>query len=170
MNIIYHEAQTQRRLHSLTYRLIEELELKILRAPKLNHTNIQEYETEPVFAYFKINLGDPLNGVELDEAYREEIIRELAILWAALWKEGFAAWGFTLYLQTDNTVMITDYSRFGFRMTSGVVPILLPQFQQDPESSVGRLQYFFHNTCFPRNFLEHLAKHNCLPPADCRPQ
>lgn len=170
MNPVYHEAQTQQRLHSLTYRLIEELELKILRAPKLNHANLQGYETEPVFAALKINLGDPLNGIELDESFQEELIRELAILWAALWKQGFAAWAFTLYLQTNNTVMITDYSRFGFRMTSGPVPILLPQFQQDPEGSMYRIKYFFNCSCFPRDFVQHLAKMNCLPPADCLPQ
>jgi hypothetical protein len=170
MNPTYHEAQTQKRFHLLTYRLIEELGLNILRAPRLNEANIQEYETEPVFAFLKINLGDPLNGIELDESFQEMLIRELAILWAALWKEGFAAWGFTLYLQTDNTVMLTDYSRFGFRMTSGVVPILLPQFQQDPESSVHRIKYFFNCSCFPRDFVQRLAAMNCLLPADCLPQ
>lgn len=170
MNPVYHEAQTQRRIHSLTYRLIEELGLKILRSPKLNHVNLQEYETEPVFAFLKINLGDPLNGVDLDESFQDELINELAILWAALWNEGFAAWGFTLYLQTNNTVMITDYSRFGFRMTSGVIPILLPQFQQNPEGSTHRIKYFFNCTCFPRDFIQRLAKLNCLPPADCLAQ
>lgn len=170
MNSRGHEIQTQKRLHNLAYRLIEELGLSILRTPKLNPTNIHEYETEPVFALLKINLGDPLNGSPLDEAFRDELIRELAILWAALWKEGFAAWGFTLYLQPNNTVMLCDYSQFGFRMTSGVVSILLPQFQQDPESSVYLIKYFFDCSCFPRTFIHQLAKLNCLPPAECLPQ
>lgn len=170
MNPVYHEAQTQRRIHDLTYRLIEDLGLQILRTPKLNTTNVHEYETEPVFALFKINLGDPLNGFHIDESFRVQVIRELAILWAALWKQGFAAWGFALYLQPNNTVMLCDYSRFGFRMTSGLVPILLPQFQQDPESSVDLIKYFFDCTCFPRNFIHQLTQLNCLPPAECLPQ
>ena len=167
MNSRVHETQTQKRLHDLTYRVIQDLGLQILRTPQIIQSFPELYETEPVFAFLKINLGDPLNGVELDERFRGELIRELAILWAALWREGFAAWGFTLYLQPDNTVMLLDYSRFGFRMTSGPVPILLPQFQQDPESSAHLMKYIFDCTCFPRDFVDYLTNLNCLPPAEC---
>ncbi len=165
-----HDTLTQKRIHDLTYRLIQELGLRVLKTPQINY-NIHpgDYEYEEIHTNSPIYLGDRMHGVELAPMFYEDVCNELIILWWALWERGFAASDFDLYLQPDNTVMLTNYNSFGFRMTTGPVSILLPQFQQDPERSKSRLRYFFEPSCFPRDFVRRLYILNRFPPADCLP-
>ena len=165
-----HDSLTQKRIHDLTYRLIQELDLRVLKTPNINtNTHPAEYECEEIHTNSPVYLGDRMHGVELDPMFYEEVCNELIILWWALWEKGFAATDFDLYLQPDNTVMLTNYHSFGFRMTTGPVSILLPEFQQDPERSKSRLRYFFEPSCFPRDFVRRLYILNRFPPADCLP-
>jgi hypothetical protein len=165
-----HDIQTQKRIHDLVYRLIQELDLRILKAPRIDYTAPpNEYECEEIYEDLPIFLGDRMHGTELAPMFYEEVCNELIILWWALWEKGFAACDFDLYLQPNDTVMLTGYSTFGFRMTSGPVSILLPQFQEDPEKSKSRLRYFFEPSCFPRDFVRRLYLLNRFPPADCLP-
>ena len=164
-----HDALTRKRIHELTYRLIGELGLRVLKAPRIDHTHPTEYHFEHIQTESPIYLGDRMHGVELAPMFYEEVCNELLILWWALWEKGFAAYDFKLFLQSDNTVMLVDYDSFGFRMTTGPVSILLPEFQRDPESSKTRLRYFFEPVCFPKDFVRRLYVLNRFPPADCLP-
>jgi len=164
-----HDIQTQKRIHNLTYRLIQDLELEVLKTPRIIHENLAGYECETIHTGSPLYLGDRMHGVELSPMFYEEVCNEFLILWWALWEKGFAAYDFQLYLQPDNTVMLTGYHSFGFRMTTGPVSILLPEFQRDPERSQSRLRYFFEPACFPTDFVRRLAILNRFPPADCLP-
>ena len=166
-----HDIMTQKRIHNLTERLVNELKLKVLRTPHVFMENQNEYEMAKILTKDVIYLGDPNHGVTLSEQCREALIADLVILWIELFKSGFAAWDFELFLQPDGTVMFIDFDKFGFRMTSGPVSILLPQTKRGSEAHtcMPELKYFFQNPCFPHDFVNRLRVAGFEPPADCLP-
>ncbi len=170
-NSLGHDIITQKRIHNLTERLTSELKLKILRTPHVLMENQNEYEMTKIDTSNVIYLGDPNHGTELSEQWREMITQDLVVLWIELFKSGFAAWDFELFLQPDGTVMLIDFDKFGFRMTSGPVSILLPQTKRGSEKHTytADTKYFFQNPCFPHDFVERLRAAGFEPPADCLP-
>lgn len=168
---IGHDVQTQKRLHDLTHRLIKDLNLQIIRTPSLNYANQNGYEMALIDTSLPIYLGDRLKSADLSPRIYEALCDEVVTLWWTLWMKGFAAWDFKLYLQPDDTVMLVDYDKFGFRMSSGPFSIQLPNIKKHSETHVclQDLQYFFENTCFPRNFISRLRTNGYEPPADCLP-
>lgn len=165
-----HDDITAKRIHSLTYRVIEDLQLKILRTPRLLNTdNPNDYSSSTFDIQKPIVLGDRHNSYPISDLFAAKIANELATLWIALWEKGFAAYDFKLYLQPDNTVIFRYYYHFGFRMTSGPRSIELPGRFQDPETGTYHpiLRYFFDQACFPQNFVSLLLAKGCEPPADC---
>lgn len=166
-----HDQLTQKRIHGLTYRLIQELGLRILETPALTESEEFEHLFEPFDPNEPVNLCDRNAGVLITDSFANAIADELATLWIALWEKGFAAYEFALKLQPNGKVMLVYYNRFGFRMTSGPRSIELPNKFQDPETGVWLpdLRFFFHHQCFPRNFIDLLRAKGCEPPADCLP-
>lgn len=166
-----HDIQTQKRLHDLAYRLTNELNLKLLRVPALNSEELRQYEMKKISTESILFLGDRLHGTPVTEEFATQLSEELACLWTALWKNGFAAWDFELFLQPDGTVSMVDFDKFGFRMTSGPVPIRLPFTREDSETQryTNNLQYFFQTPCFPRSFVNRLRAQGCDVPAECLP-
>jgi hypothetical protein len=162
---------TQKRIHDLTFRTIQELGLKILETPEIDHSYTTDYKFRPFATNHRVNLSDRNSGDYIQDSFAEAIEDELVTLWIALWEKGFAAWDFELFLQRNGKVMLAYYNRFGFRMTSGPRSIELPKTFEDPETGicVPDLRFFFHNKCFPRNFVSLLRAKGCEPPADCLP-
>jgi hypothetical protein len=170
-NSLGHDVITQRRIHHAAERVIQDLGLRLLRVPKLQLGNPTQYEMELVNTRNIIYPGDPNHGSELDPEKREWLYRELTDFWIALFKMGFAAWDYELYLQKDGTVMLLDFDKFGFRMTSGPISIRLPEVRRGSESYVCMpdMHYFFQNPCFPNDFVDRLRAAGFHPPADCLP-
>lgn len=166
-NSLGHDIMTQKRIHLLAERLINDLDLRILRVPHVYFNSTNSYEMDYIYTKNIIYLGDPNHGYTLHESLHEKLSQELAILWIELFKAGFAAWDFELYLQLDGTVMLVDFDKFGFHMTSGPVSILMPSSRR--HSSLPHLHYFFQNPCFPHDFVERLRANGFEPPADCLP-
>jgi hypothetical protein len=162
-----HDIITQKRLHHLTERLIDELNLKTLRVPHVFMKNPNEYEMSKVNTDKIIYPGNPNHGYPADPELLEKISKELTILWLELYKSGFAAWDFELFLQPDGSVVLLDFDKFGFRMTSGPVSILMPSSRHGDNPF--NLEYFFINPCFPHDFVDRLRASAFEPPADCLP-
>jgi hypothetical protein len=72
--------------------------------------------------------GNVLEGLD-----RDLLVSELASLWKALYKKGYMAWDFELYLQPDGRVAMVDFDKFkkGSYVTG-----------------------FFIHPCFPRGFAD----------------
>lgn len=166
-NSFGHDITTQKRIHNLAERLVNELGLNLIRVPHVFMENLKEYEMNKISTGQIIYLGDPNHGVSIDDSFREALCKELAILWIALYKAGFAAWDYELFLQPDGSVMLIDFDKFGFRMTSGPVSILMPASRRG--EGISHLQYFFQNPCFPHDFVDRLQALGFVPPADCLP-
>lgn len=102
----------------------------IIRVPYLVSSDL--YEMERVRVDKPIFLGCAGSSVlEVDVAL---LGRELESLWRALYKKGYAAWDFELYLQPDGRVVILDFDKF----KKGL--------QASPEEA------FFIHPSFPRGF------------------
>jgi hypothetical protein len=71
-----------------------------------------------------------LEGVD-----RASLTFELASLWKALYKKGYIALDFELYLQPDGRVIIVDFDKFKKHISGTVVE-----------------DGFFIHPCFPRGF------------------
>ncbi len=170
-NSLGHDILTQKRIHNLTERLVNELKLRVLRVPHVFLENQSEYEMTKIDTSNIIYLGDPNHSAEISDALREQLTQELAILWIELFKAGFAAWDYELYLQKDGSIILLDFDKFGFRMTSGPVSILLPQTKRGSEKHtyMANTNYFFQNPCFPYDFVDRLRALGFEPPADCLP-
>lgn len=170
-NSLGHDIQTQKRIHHFAARLVEELNLQVIRVPNVNLANLNAYEMERISTEKIIYLGDPNHGHPITDKLYEQICNDLAILWGHLFDGGFAAWDYELFLQPDGTVALIDFDKFGFHMTTGPVSILLPQTKRGSRSlcCVPDLRYFFQNPCFPHDFVDRLRSLGFEPPADCLP-
>jgi hypothetical protein len=166
-----HDIITQKRIHHTAERLINDLGLKCLRVPKLQLGNATQYEMELINTRNIIYPGSPNHGITLSPEQYETLCRELTDFWISLFKMGFAAWDYELYLQKDGSIILLDFDKFGFRMTSGPVSILLPQTKRRSEANTGMpdLKFFFQNPCFPCDFVDRLRAAGFEPPADCLP-
>ena len=113
----------QKAIHAM----IEESSYTLLRAPRLIHGD--GYEMERIDVEKPIFLGCQGNVLEGD---RGLLVSELAMLWKALYKKGYMAWDFELYLQPDGRVAMVDFDKFKKEMSE---------------------QCFTH-PCFPRGFKD----------------
>jgi hypothetical protein len=62
-----------------------------------------------------------------------------------MWSYGFAPYDYELFEQSDGRVMMTGFSRFGFRRSSGIsapIDMPFPSFNLD-------IDHFFDADCFP---------------------
>lgn len=166
-NSLGHDIITQKRIHNLTERLVNELRLQTIRVPHVIMENLNEYEMTKIDTSKIIYLGDPNHGTTIDDILRDRLSKELAILWIELFKAGFAAWDYELYLQPDGSVMLIDFDKFGFHMTSGPVSVQMPASRG--RVCVPDIKYFFQNPCFPHDFVEILRALGFEPPADTLP-
>ena len=116
----------QKAIHAI----IQETSYTLLRAPVLVHGDA--YEMERIDIEKPIFLGCQGNVLEVD---RDLLVSELATLWKALYKKGYMAWDFELYLQPDGRVVIVDFDKFKV-------------------SSAYMDDSFFIHPCFPRGFKE----------------
>lgn len=164
-----HDVLTQKRIHTLTEKLLGELHTTVLKTPSIVQENFIEYEMAKIDTSNIIYLGDPNHGYPLDFIKRGILIQELALFWKTLFEAGFAAWDFELFLQSDGTVMMLDFDKFGFRMTSGPLSIHMPSSRRNELGQRERLEFFFHNPCFPHDFVERLRALGFKVPADCLP-
>lgn len=103
----------------------------VLRAPRLLHSD--RYEMERIDVEKPIFLG--CQGNVLEGIDRVLLVSELARLWKALYKKGYMACDFELYLQPDGRVAMVDFDKF------------------KKESSVTSVGFFIH-PCFPRGFAD----------------
>jgi len=94
----------QKAIHAM----IEESSYTLLRAPRLIHG--EGYEMERIDVEKPIFLG--CQGNVLEGIDRGLLVSELAMLWKALYKKGYMAWDFELYLQPDGRVAIVDFDKF----------------------------------------------------------
>ncbi len=166
-----HDVITQKRIHNTAQQVINRLGLKMLRVPRLQLGNATQYEMELINTHNIIYPGSPNHGTAIPPEQFDTLCRELTDFWIALFQMGFAAWDYELFLQKDGSVMLLDFDKFGFRMTSGPVSILLPQTKRgsDTHVYVPDLKYFFQNPCFPCDFVDRLRAAGFQPPADCLP-
>lgn len=104
----------------------------VLRAPLL--IDGDGYEMERIDVEKPIFLG--CQGNVLEGVDRALLVSELAMLWKALYKKGYMAWDFELYLQPDGRVAIVDFDKF------------------KKVSSASVDDSFFIHPCFPRGFKE----------------
>lgn len=165
-NALGHDILTQKRIHHLAERVVSDLGLKTIRVPHVFLENLNGYEMELINTKKIIYLGDPNHGYPIDHELYNRVSHELTRLWIELFKAGFAAWDFELYLQPDGTVVLLDFDKFGFRMTSGPVSILMPSSRRGGQAQI---QFFFQNPCFPHDFVDRLQAAGFEPPADCLP-
>ena len=121
--------EEQKEIHAII--LQETSSYTVIRAPRLISSN--RYEMERIDVKKSIFLG--CQGNVLEGVDRDSLTFELASLWKALYKKGYIAWDFELYLQPDGCVMIVDFDKFKKRI-SGFV------FEDG----------FFIHPCFPRGF------------------
>lgn len=166
-----HDVMTQKRLHHLAERIISENQFKILSTPHVYLDNLDKYEMDRIDTSRIIYPGDPNHGHPIDPELFETLSQELAIFWKIMFGSGFAAWDYELYLQPDGRVMLIDFDKFGFRMTSGPVSISMPNVMRGSRSllCVPDLRFFFQNPCFPHDFVDRLTALGFEPPADCLP-
>ena len=135
-----HDSVTQQRIRRIGRKLIEDYSFERWWIPKASESFEKDADwTEPEVMY-----------------------DEFEDLWLLFWKHGFALRNFELYPQSDGTFVLTNFSEFGFRMTSGAVSIHLPDTTQKPCD-------FFRATCFPSDFLAHLRAKGFEVPTDCLP-
>ena len=135
-----HDSMTQQRVRRLGRKLIQEYSFERWWIPRASESFDKDFDwTEPDVMY-----------------------DEFEDLWLLFWKHGFALRNFELYPQSNGTFVLTNFSEFGFRMTSGSVSIRLP----DPTQA---LQTFFEAPCFPSEFLTHLRAKGFEVPTDCLP-
>ena len=135
-----HDSLTQQRVRRLGRKLIEDYAFERWRIPRSSESFEKDFEwTEP-----------------------ETMYDEFEDLWLLFWKYGFALRNFELYPQSNGTFVLTNFSEFGFRMTSGPVSIRLPDLTQTP-------YHFFRADCFPPDFLTHLRAKGFEVPTDCLP-
>jgi hypothetical protein len=135
-----HDLITQQRVQRLGRKLIEDYAFERWRIPRASESFEKNFEwTEPEVMY-----------------------DEFEDLWLLFWKYGFALRNFELYPQSNGTFVLTNFSEFGFRMTSGPVSIRLPDPSQMPSD-------FFEADCFPSDFLSHLRAKGFEVPTDCLP-
>jgi hypothetical protein len=170
-NSLGHDVITQRRIHNAAQQAVSTIGLKILRVPRLENSNPTQYEMELIDTHRIIYPGDPNHGTSLAPEFYEVLCRELTDFWICMYMMGFAAWDYELFLQKDGTVVLLDFDKFGFRMTSGPVSIHLPEVKRGSETRgcMPDLGFFFQNPCFPHDFVERLRASGFEPPADCLP-
>ena len=119
----------QKAIHAIVAQ--ETTSYTLLRSPRLVHSD--RYEMERIHVEKPIFLGCQGNVLEgVDTAL---LVSELARLWKALYKKGYIAWDFELYLQPDGRVAIVDFDKFKV-------------------SSACMDDSFFIHPCFPRGFKE----------------
>ena len=128
------------------------------RVRRLGRTLIQKYSFERWW------IPRASESFEKDTEWTEPEVMydEFEDLWLLFWKHGFALRNFELYPQSNGTFVLTNFSEFGFRLTSGPVSIRLP----DPTQTA---HTFFEATCFPSDFLTHLRAKGFEVPTDCLP-
>ena len=91
-----HDSLTQQRVRRLGRKLIEDYAFERWRIPRSSESFEKDFEwTEP-----------------------ETMYDEFEDLWLLFWKYGFALRNFELYPQSNGTFVLTNFSEFGFRMTS----------------------------------------------------
>jgi len=135
-----HDSITQQRVRRIGRKLIQDYSFERWWIPKASESFEKDCDwTEPEVMY-----------------------DEFEDLWLLFWKHGFALQNFELYPQSNGTFVLTNFSEFGFRMTSGPVSICLP----DPTQN---LCDFFKAPCFPSEFLTHLRAKGFEVPTDCLP-
>lgn len=161
-----HDILTQKRIHSYAASLIKDLNLQKLWIPLINEMNTNEYEMQKISTKKIIYPGSPNDGELLLHDDFEKLFHELAILWIYLWKNGFAAWDYELFLQSDGKIALIDFDKFGFHMTSGPRSVTMPL---NSRGSGFKTAYFFQNPCFPHDFIERLRSLGFEPPADMLP-
>jgi len=119
--------EEQKAIHAI---IIEETpSYTLLRAPRLVHGD--GYEMERIDVEKPIFLG--CQGNVLEGIDRVLLVSELTMLWKALYKKGYNAWDFELYLQPDGRVVIVDFDKF---------------------KKEGVDDRFFIHPCFPRGFAD----------------
>lgn len=147
-----HDILTQKRIHHLLSRVINELDCKYFKVPKLVKSdysaeminNDTEYCTEIINTHNSIYIG----MLSKNENYNE-YLNELCSIWKTMWYQGFALYDFDLYMQRDGTIYIMDFGKTGFRMTTGPTLFSFPfEFQNQ--------EYFFEHPCFPNSFMKRL--------------
>lgn len=156
-----HDILLQKKIHSLTEKLIDELKLEILCVPKLNHENKTHYEMEFVNTEKIIYLGDSSHSADISLELYEKIVTEFTSLWIALFSKGFAAWDFELFLQPTGKVILLDFDKYGIVSTRGNT-IVMPHWT--PEQTAYNLKFFFKNSCFSTDFVSRLLTKDFAPP------
>jgi len=100
----------------------------VLTAPRLVYSD--GYEMGSIDVEKLIFLG--CQGNVLEGLNKEVLVSELARLWRALYKKGYMAWDFELYLQPDGRVAMVDFDKF--------------------KKAAELEESFFIHPCFPRGF------------------
>jgi hypothetical protein len=100
----------------------------VLTAPRLVYSD--GYEMGRIDVEKLIFLG--CQGNVLEGLNKEVLVSELARLWRALYKKGYMAWDFELYLQPDGRVAMVDFDKF--------------------KKAAELEESFFIHPCFPRGF------------------
>jgi hypothetical protein len=103
----------------------------LLTAPRLVHADA--YEMGRIDVEKVIFLG--CQGNVLEGLNTALLVSELARLWKALYKKGYIAWDFELYLQPDGRVAMVDFDKF-------------KTVETDLDDSL------FIHPCFPRGFKD----------------
>ena len=106
----------------------ETLSYTVLTAPRLFYSD--GYEMGRIDVEKLIFLG--CQGNVLEGLNKEVLVSELARLWRALYKKGYMAWDFELYLQPNGRVAMVDFDKF--------------------KKAAELEESFFIHPCFPRGF------------------
>ena len=156
-----HTIMTQKKIHSLTERLITELKLETICVPKLNQENVSQYEMEVVNTEKIIYLGDSLHSCDISKELYEKIVSEFVSLWIALFSHGYAAWDIELFVQPNGKVMLLDFDKYGI-VSKKENTIVMPHWNSQQNNI--NLKYFFKNSCFSPDFVSRLLSKGFAPP------
>jgi hypothetical protein len=141
-----HDIVTQKRIHQLLSKVVDECSSTLFQVPQLYDPLYPEEYCVKVF-----DMSNPvfLGQLHLDSKYRTYLCEFLAI-WEKMWYHGFALYDFKLYRQPNGILAIVDFSKTAFRMI-GTGSMFSTKF---PLTRDGNL---FEHPCFPYYFLERVT-------------
>jgi hypothetical protein len=144
----------QMTIHRIAQQILcDENNFTTLRAPYLNQQGgaaggggEEEYWMERIDTTNPLWLGDQDSVNCYSHNLVEDVRQELVRFWQQMWRRGYAAWDFELYIQRDNTVVILDFDKYARHGVNDTYH--MPYRVNVPP------ERFFTHVCFPPDFAD----------------
>jgi len=141
-----HDSLTQKRIHNLLDKVIDELSCSFFQVPTLLPSEPDDYEMKHFDMTHPVYIG---MLAQSHTAMYPNILHEFISIWLRMWYYGFALYDFKLYIQPNGLITIANFEYTAFRMTEGPKLFGFPiPFETE--------DYIFEHPCFPQNFLQNL--------------